>query len=81
MIVLGRVMHSGRPAVGIETLRLRTAGIFRDWRGRPALRLACCRPLRRPLKLRHGLGRARSLRRLRFLVAAAETDRCKALHQ
>src|SRR5579885_3903301 len=80
LIILGRVMHRCRPAMGIEALRRGAAGIFGDRRHRPALRLARARP-RRPLELRHRLRGLRRLRRLRLVVAAPEPDRGQPLHQ
>lgn len=69
LILLGRIMHRCRAAMGIQTLGSRPAGIFGDRLGRPAFRLPCCWTLRWTLKLRHGPrrpGRGRRRWRLGF---------------
>ena len=69
LILLSRIMHRCRAAMGIQTLGSRPAGIFGNRLGRPAFRLPCRRTLHWTLKLRHGPrgpGRGRRHWRLGF---------------
>src|SRR5262245_7625098 len=83
LIVLRRIIHRRRAAVGIEPLRSSPTRIFRDRLRWPAFRLTSRRPLRRALVLRHGSGwtSCRGRRRRLRLRAPTQANRGKPLHE
>src|SRR6516165_7598104 len=80
LVVLGGVMHRGRPPMRVEALRRRAASVFRYWLPWTAFRVTSAWP-RRPLEVRHGRRGARGAWGFRLLAAAAQANRGEPLHQ
>src|SRR6516162_11928218 len=80
LVLLGGVMHRGRPPMRVEALRRRAASVFRYWLLRTAFRVTSAWP-RRPLEVRHGWRGARGAWGFCLLAAAAEANRSEPLHQ
>src|SRR6476646_11177150 len=83
LVLLSRIMHRRRAAMGVEPLWSRSPGVFRHWIVRPAFRMTSSGARLRTLELRRRpCGAWHGSHRWRFaLRSAAKANRGQPLHQ